>query len=663
MKSFLRYLLPSLMWGIAVPSVAQTQDLWSDTWVATDALGREMPDASQVGLPKTDKQRMVGIFYVTWHSESLVNLPKDYKDVTQVLNEDAEARFNGNSKAWPKGVGMWHWGEPEMGYFLSRDKYVIRKDISMLTDAGVDVLILDATNAVCYWDEWDTLFETMEAMKAEGNPVPKICFWGFNGPVLTVITSIYQRYYLSGRHRDLWFYWDGKPLILCNQRPEHDATPGKYVNKNPLYDAEAANNPQHPQHYNDTYTLQELKDYPSDVKKFFTMKNMWWGYYEWFGQRYVGTEDNWSFGYQMDDRKVSDLTSRQRASTHAGRLEEMAVTPAQHPISITGKSWRISTREPQLDEKDSPAEAYVPWLGRKVKNPEGYGIYFQDRWEEALEVDPDFIYINDWNEWTAGKWDIKPGEGPQDFLGRTDNTFYFVDQYNSEFNRTIQPMKDGYTDNYYMQMAQNIRRYKGARSIPEYSGWTNVKMDAGFEQWKQVGGHFFDTKGDTFHRDHNGYAGRHYTNTTGRNDLTVAKVAVDARNVYFYVETADKMTPYTDPHWMLLFIDADCNHSTGWFGYDYIVNLRVKDHRTTVLMSYDAKTKDWKPVCDVAYRCEGRQMMISLPRKLLKWKGDRLTFDFKWADNPQQLESPISLCTDGDTAPNRRFNYRFIWKK
>ena len=188
-------------------------------------------------------------------------------------------------------------------------------------------------------------------------------------------------------------------------------------------------------------------------------------------------------------------------------------------------------------------------------------------------------------------------------------------------------------------------------------------MDAGFEQWKQVGGHFFDTKGDTFHRDHNGYAGRHYTNTTGRNDLTVAKVAVDARNVYFYVETADNITPYTDPHWMLLFIDADCNHSTGWFGYDYIVNLRVKDHRTTVLMSYDAKTKDWKPVCDVAYRCEGRQMMISLPRKLLKWKGDRLTFDFKWADNPQQLESPISLCTDGDTAPNRRFNYRFICKK
>ena len=46
------------------------------------------------------------------------------------------------------------------------------------------------------------------------------------------------------------------------------------------------------------------------------------------------------------------------------------------------------------------------------------------------------------------------------------NPFYFVDQYNAEFNRTIAPMKGGWTDNYYMQMAENIRRYKGARPIP-----------------------------------------------------------------------------------------------------------------------------------------------------------------------------------------------------
>ena len=48
---------------------AVAQDLMSDTWVATDALGRVMPTAEEAGLPKTDKQRTVGIFYVTWHDD------------------------------------------------------------------------------------------------------------------------------------------------------------------------------------------------------------------------------------------------------------------------------------------------------------------------------------------------------------------------------------------------------------------------------------------------------------------------------------------------------------------------------------------------------------------------------------------------------------------
>ena len=39
-----------------------------------------------------------------------------------------------------------------------------------------DVLIMDVTNAVCYWDEWEVIFQTMQEMKALGNRVPKFCF-------------------------------------------------------------------------------------------------------------------------------------------------------------------------------------------------------------------------------------------------------------------------------------------------------------------------------------------------------------------------------------------------------------------------------------------------------------------------------------------------------
>ena len=52
-----------------------------------------------------------------------------------------------------------------------------------------------------------------------------------------------------------------------------------------------------------------------------------------------------------------------------------------------------------------------------------------------------------------------------------------------------------------------------------------------------------------------------------------------------------------------------------------------------------------------------------MPRKLLGLTGDGFTFDFKWSDNAYELEDPISLCLHGDTAPNRRFNYRCIWNR
>ena len=68
----------------------------------------------------------------------------------------------------------------------------------------------------------------------------------------------------------------------------------------------------------------------------------------------------------------------------------------------------------------------MPWRGETVKNPEGYGIYFQDRWDEALKTNPQFLYINDWNEWTAGKYQPKAGH-TFPFM-RREGTYRFIDQ-------------------------------------------------------------------------------------------------------------------------------------------------------------------------------------------------------------------------------------------
>ena len=609
-----------------------------DPWPAIDALGRQMPMADDTPL-RTDKQRTVGIFYVTWHDEARHHRPAPYGgDVTRILQSAPEARLDANHPAWTEGTP--HWGEPEAGYFLSQDRWLIRRDLSMLADAGVDVLILDVTNAVRYWDAWSVLFSEMAAMRALGNPVPQFCFWAFNGPVVSVVQELYDRIYRTGTARDFWFYWQGKPLLLYNAEPTHDANGGGY----------------------------DTGAYPQEILDFFTLRNMWWGYYEWGGHRYVGTEDNWSFGYELNDPRVAALSPAELASRHQGRLEEMAVTPAQHPISITGKSWRRDTHEPPLNRYDLPDSAYVPWLGRTVAHPEGYGIYFQDRWDEALAADPDFIYLNDWNEWTAGRYpsglapDSQTEPGPTTFLGR-DNPFYFVDQYNAEFNRTIQPMRGGYTDNYYMQMVQNIRRYKGVPPVPSIRGYRQTAT-------------FRDTRGDNLHRDHPGYGGYHYTDTTGRRDILECRVRVTKHHLEFQLITDQDDLMVNGQSSMvngqssrvenqisnlnnLLLLDTDSDPTTGWQGFDY----RVLTNR---LQRWDSTTHTWHDIMTVNGQSSpqgGTGGGLLVPRKLLGLLSPSFTLDFKWADSPADPDDIISIATTGDTAPNRRFRYRLHWHR
>ena len=607
--------------------------------MATDALGRTLPTAGECPLKDDGKPRTVGIFYITWHTQGQHNGLEYRADVSKVLQADPEARREWDNSQWTGP--SYHWGEPEYGYFLSKDKYVIRHDISMLADAGVDVLIMDVTNAVLYWDEWEVLFSTMQEMKAEGNKVPSFCFWAFNGNVITVVKKLYEEFYKTPKYQDLWFHWDGKPLLLYNGTPSVDANPNGGE--------------------------KNLSDYPQEIKDFFTLRTMWWGYWKWAGERFVGTEDKWSFGYDLGTSEVAALSPEELCSRHNGRMEEMAVTAAQHPMSIIGKSWSRKGGEPVLDERDMPTKTLIPYLGEERENPTQYGIYFQERWDEALQVDPEFIYLNDWNEWTAGRY--RQGKDPSgqadlhvDFLGRKDNPFYFVDQYNAEFNRTIAPMKGGWTDSYYMQMAQNIRRYKGVPPMPVFYGISEITLDGNLGDWQHVRP-YADTRGDVIHRDHDGYGTLHYTDSTGRNDIIATRVAVGKRDLYFSAETASSLTPYNDPRWMLLLIDSDQDAATGWHGFDYIVNLKVVSERLTTLQRFNDETRQWELAAEIPYATKGNVLEVSIPRKLLGKGRNHIALDFKWTDNPSSLDDIISLCTSGDTAPNRRFAYRFTWKR
>ena len=211
----------------------------------------------------------------------------------------------------------------------------------------------------------------------------------------------------------------------------------------------------------------------------------------------------------------------------------------------------------------------------KEPGPEGRdcsGRNFAEQWRRALEIDPAFVFVTNWNEWIAGRF--SPANMPLHGTGPVT----FVDEFDAEFSRDIEPMKGGHGDNYYYQMVANIRRYKGARPIPPVEP-RPIAIDGRFDDWAArpagIPRHHRRPRsprsagmgqrpalrqrdGPQRHRGREGQPRR-----TGPSSSIV--------------RTRDKLTSPADPNWMLLFIDADQNPKTGWLGYDFVVNRKVRD--------------------------------------------------------------------------------------
>jgi len=274
------------------------------------------------------------------------------------------------------------------------------------------------------------------------------------------------------------------------------------------------------------------------------------------------------------------------------------------------------------------------------------GNNFREQWKRAFSLQPPFVMVTGWNEWTAGRW-IRPG-----------NPLTFVDQYDEEFSRDIEPMKGGHGDNYYYQLVNYIRRYKGVRSLPPVVS-APIQVDGNLADWRDVTPEFRDTIGDPVHRDHASWKEQpRLLNRTGRNDLLAAKVSADATNIYFYVRTGEPLTPATGSNWMLLFIDADHNPKTGWLGYDFVVNRSgVQLTRTTIERNVGGHYQWSSPVAIIS-RAAGNELQLAVPKSVLGITGDEFTLDFKWADNIQQTGDWSDFTLNGDVAPNDRFNYR-----
>ena len=120
---------------------------------------------------------------------------------------------------WGDGANnasMYYWGQPIYGYYKADDYWVHLRSIQLLTDAGVDLLVIDVTNRLTYARQADVLMKAMDAVRAQGKTPPKIAFYT-NTASGETMQEAYEKFYKSDalyRHPECWFYLDGKPLIM-----------------------------------------------------------------------------------------------------------------------------------------------------------------------------------------------------------------------------------------------------------------------------------------------------------------------------------------------------------------------------------------------------------------------------------------------------------------
>jgi len=141
------------------------RDLWSDTWAATDTLGRTLPGSAEVGLPRTG--RFVGIFYFLWLGQSGDLGPFD---ISRILAQDPSALTNPASPLWGPMLSPHHWGESIFGYYVSEDESVLRKHAQMLANAGVDAVFFDVTNQLHLSSQLESPLPRIRPREARGEP-------------------------------------------------------------------------------------------------------------------------------------------------------------------------------------------------------------------------------------------------------------------------------------------------------------------------------------------------------------------------------------------------------------------------------------------------------------------------------------------------------------
>jgi hypothetical protein len=618
------------------------------------------------------------MFYFLWLGDEWKTGPFDN---TQILAKDPDALNKPDSPLWGPRFAPHHWGESLFGYYQTKDPYVLRKHAQMLADAGVDTLVFDVTNQLTYKDRYLALLKAFSQIRREGGRTPQVAFlcpfWDPN----KVVQELYKDLYEPGLYRDLWFRWEGKPLILADPALVEDASQGvtQWNTPAPLESGHTLAQSFTSARPFRSVALRAPTWETTGSAATLTLRRGGPGGESVASRRFTRVEDNSWLALPLRS-PLPPGTYYLEMSAPLGRVGWWSHSD---DLMAGGEAYADGRAAPgdrslRVNDEGSRTERIRSFFTFRKPQPDYFrGPTAPDMWS-WLEVYPQHVFLNSQGvkeqmsvgvaqnavgnrlgsmsetnakgrSFHAGAVDTRPGavnlglnfaeqwrralkEDPRfvfvtgwnewiagrfDDFGGVKLPVMFPDEFDEEHSRDIEPMKGGYGDSYYYQLVSFIRRYKGVRKPTPAGAPRTISLDRGFTRWRGVQPEYRDDFGDTAWRDYPGF--NNHTRYVNRTGRNDILAAKVTHDSRFVYFYVRTRDPITPRAASdWMTLLLDTDRSHATGWEGYELAVNRVGKGNTALVERNVGGKwAWKPIGRAEMRLVGRELQLAVPIKLL----------------------------------------------
>lgn len=559
---------------------------------ATDALGRKIEAAA--GIKK--EKKYVGIFYSLWLGQHK-NGQKGIYNIQHLLDTNPTALYD--PAGTPESpLGEFHfWGKPLYGYYSMSDPWVVTRHIELLTNASIDYLCIDATNAVIYTKPLENLLTVLDQFMKQGFKIPQVVFYT-NSASGTTVDKLYNQFYKSGEFEKLWFSPKDKPMIIG---------------------------------------ITEDNDHASDMTKYHQFSN----FIKPEMQAYFDVrESQWPNG-DFNPDAIPWMSWQYPQWNHNGSV---AVPVAQH--SHTAIAASAMDPESSRGYNNITKQVEEDWMA---------GANFQTMWDAVFASNEkiDNVLVTSFNEWMAIKYANEHGRNSVFFVD------VFNHEYSRDIEMMEGGYNDNFYLQL-VRNARRFKLVEGNPvSLASQEKTIDIKKPME-EAWRNVKAVYKDFAGDALRRNFPNAVGSDiYVDSSNRNDIIEVRITHDRKRLYFFIKTKEVITPYNgiDENWMNILI-SDGRSLNSFAGYQYIINRKpLKNNTSSVEKSTGGYT--WEKAGRASYTVRGNIMQVAIPLTTLGMNAHDISFDFKVADNVTHYDDIMDYYVSGDSAPIGRLNFSF----